>query len=632
MKDPRQFKDPQKDDLQRRNRNFRNILVVIGVVVFALLLIQSFFSNDGSNNQITYTEFLNQVEADRIESVVIRGGTEIEGKYHSEFNGNETFKTRIPVQDDTLLARLSEKGISVEGEEARDPSWLLSVFISILPILLLVMIWIYMMRRMQGEGANALSFSRSQAKLANKEYPDVSFKDVAGIEEVKEEVSEIVDYLRNPKKFTEIGAQIPKGVLLVGSPGTGKTLLARAIAGEAKVPFFSISGSDFVEMFVGVGAARVRDLFRRAKEEARDQSGTIVFIDEIDAVGRKRGAGIGGGHDEREQTLNQLLSEMDGFEKNEHVIIIAATNRPDILDNALLRPGRFDRKIIVPVPDVRGREGILKVHVQGKKVSSEVDLNTLARRTPGFVGADLQNLCNEAALLAARRNRKEITMDDFEESIDRVIAGLERRSLIISEDVKEKIAFHEAGHTLVGLLMPKANPVHRVTIIPRGDALGYMLSVPEEDKFLQTKEELLQSITVTMGGRAAEELVFGEFTTGASNDLKQATQVAKGMVVSFGMSEAVGPVHLGSENGNVFLGQDLVLSKEHSEDMSALVDKEIKGIVEKCYAQARDLLKNNLDSLNKLARKLLEVETLDAEQLRTLLGPNVAQNVQLQGT
>lgn len=632
MKDPRQLKDPKKDELQRRNRNFRNILVVIGVVVFALLLVQSFFSNEGSNNQITYTQFNQDVERGVIDSVVIRGGTEIEGKYLTPLDGNETFKTRIPVQDDALLTRLAENGITIEGEEARDPSWLLSVFISVLPILLLVMIWIYMMRRMQGEGANALSFSKSQAKLANKEYPDVGFKDVAGIEEVKDEVSEIVDYLKNPKKFTEIGAQIPKGVLLVGAPGTGKTLLARAIAGEAKVPFFSISGSDFVEMFVGVGAARVRDLFRRAKEEAKDQSGTIVFIDEIDAVGRKRGAGIGGGHDEREQTLNQLLSEMDGFEKNEHVIIIAATNRPDILDNALLRPGRFDRKVIVPVPDVRGREGILSVHVKGKKVASEVDLKVLARRTPGFVGADLQNLCNEAALLAARRDRKEIIMEDFEESIDRVIAGLERRSLMVSDDVREKIAFHEAGHTLVGLLMPKSNPVHRVTIVPRGDALGYMLSVPSEDKFLQTKEELIQSITVTMGGRAAEELVFGEFTTGASNDLKQATQVAKGMVVSFGMSEAIGPVHLGTENGNVFLGQDLVLSKEHSEDMSALVDREIKSIVEKCYDQARDVLKNNLESLNKLARKLLEVETLDAEELRTLLGPNVAQNVQLIGT
>ena len=620
MKDPRQFKPPRRgDDQLRRNRNFRNILVVIGVVVFALLLLQSFFNNSGSGDEISYSEFLNQVDSGAVREVTIIGN-EIEGT----LNAGASFKTMMPLQDDKLIDKLLENKVVINVEPPRDPSWLFSVFISVLPILLLVMIWVYMMRRMQGEGANALSFSRSQAKLVNKEYPDVTFKDVAGIEEVKEEVFEIVDYLRSPKKFTELGAQIPKGVLLVGAPGTGKTLLARAIAGEAKVPFFSISGSDFVEMFVGVGAARVRDLFRRAKEEGKEQSGTIVFIDEIDAVGRKRGAGIGGGHDEREQTLNQLLSEMDGFEKNEHVIILAATNRPDILDNALMRPGRFDRKITVNAPDVRGREAILAVHTKDKKIAADLDLKVLARRTPGFVGADLQNLCNESALLAARRGNTQIVMQDFEDAIDRVIAGIERKSHLINDYEKEKISYHEAGHALVGHLLPKADPVHRVTIVPRGEAaLGYTLSIPEEDKHLYTKEELLQRLTGIMGGRAAEEVIFGEVSTGAYDDLKKATELAKRMVVSYGMSESIGPINLSQENGNVFLGQDLMLNKEHSEEMSSLVDKEIKGIIETCYDSAIQLLKKHVEQLHKLAKKLLEVETLEAEQIEALLGPSV---------
>jgi cell division protease FtsH len=476
-----------------------------------------------------------------------------------------------------------------------------------------------MMRRMQGEGSSALNFGRSQAKLVTKEYSRVTFDDVAGIDEVKEEVQEIVDYLRDPQKYTRIGAQIPKGVLLVGPPGTGKTLLARAIAGEADVPFFSISGSDFVEMFVGVGAARVRDLFRRAKEEAKGKRGVIIFIDEIDAVGRKRGAGIGGGHDEREQTLNQLLSEMDGFEKNEHVIILAATNRPDILDPALLRPGRFDRKITVPPPDSKGREAILKVHVRNKKLAPDVDLRVLARRTPGFVGADLENLCNEAALLAARRNKEFIDMKDFEDAIDRVIAGIERKGRLLSEEEKVKIAYHEAGHALLGKLLPKADPVHRISIVPRGEALGYTLQLPLNDKYLFTKEELLDRMTGILGGRAAEELVFGEISTGAYDDLKKATEIAKRMVVSYGMSERVGPINLGQENGNVFLGVDLVLNREHSEKMLGLVDEEIKNIIESCYRRAKELLQRNLAALHKLAKRLLEVEVLEGEQLDALL-------------
>lgn len=530
----------------------------------------------------------------------------------------ERFRTEAIITDQ-LFQELIQNGVSLSIEGANDSSWIFTALLSLLPFFIVLLLWYGMMRRMQGEGSSALNFGRSQAKLVTKEYSRVTFDDVAGIDEVKEEVQEIVDYLRDPQKYTRIGAQIPKGVLLVGPPGTGKTLLARAIAGEADVPFFSISGSDFVEMFVGVGAARVRDLFRRAKEEAKGKRGVIIFIDEIDAVGRKRGAGIGGGHDEREQTLNQLLSEMDGFEKNEHVIILAATNRPDILDPALLRPGRFDRKITVPPPDSKGREAILRVHVRNKKLAPDVDLRVLARRTPGFVGADLENLCNEAALLAARRNKEFIDMKDFEDAIDRVIAGIERKGRLLSEEEKVKIAYHEAGHALLGKLLPKADPVHRISIVPRGEALGYTLQLPLNDKYLFTKEELLDRMTGILGGRAAEELVFGEISTGAYDDLKKATEIAKRMVVSYGMSERVGPINLGQENGNVFLGVDLVLNREHSEKMLGLVDEEIKNIIESCYRRAKELLQRNLAALHKLAKRLLEVEVLEGEQLDALL-------------
>jgi len=529
----------------------------------------------------------------------------------------ERFRTEAALDD--VRQELRQYKVDYDYKKPEDSSWIFSALLSLLPFFIILLLWYGMMRRMQGEGSSALNFGRSQAKLVTKEYSRVTFDDVAGIDEVKEEVQEIVDYLKDPQKFTRIGAQIPKGVLLVGPPGTGKTLLARAIAGEADVPFFSISGSDFVEMFVGVGAARVRDLFRRAKEEGKGKRGVIIFIDEIDAVGRKRGAGIGGGHDEREQTLNQLLSEMDGFDKNEHVIILAATNRPDILDPALLRPGRFDRKITVPPPDSKGREAILKVHTRNKKLGPDVDLKVLARRTPGFVGADLENLCNEAALLAARRNKEFIDMKDFEDAIDRVIAGIERKGRLLSEEEKVKIAYHEAGHALLGKLLPKADPVHRISIVPRGEALGYTLQLPLNDKYLFTKEELLDRMTGILGGRAAEEIVFGEISTGAYDDLKKATEIAKRMVVSYGMSERIGPINLGQENGNVFLGVDLVLNREHSEKMSALVDEEIKSIIESCYKRAKDLLQRNLQALHKLAKKLLEVEVLEGEQLDVLL-------------
>jgi len=603
-----------EEEQRRRSRNFRNLALIVFVVIISLILLQSFLGRSGSLEEIEYSEFRSKVSGGEVTRVTIKDdlifGTLVNGK---------TFKTRVPANDPQLIPLLSDRGVNIKVEEPRGNSWLTSLLISSIPIALLIIFWLYMMRRMQGEGSSALSFGRSQAKLVSKEYSKVTFADVAGIDEVKEEVQEIVEYLRDPQKFVRIGAQIPKGVLLVGVPGTGKTLLARAIAGEADVPFFSISGSDFVEMFVGVGAARVRDLFRRAKEETRGKRGAIIFIDEIDAVGRKRGAGIGGGHDEREQTLNQLLSEMDGFEKNEHVILLAATNRPDILDPALLRPGRFDRKITVPPPDLKGREEILKVHTKNKRLAPDVDLKLLSRRTPGFVGADLENLANEAALLAARRNKEAIEMVDFEDSIDRVIAGIERKGRLISEEEKERIAYHEAGHALAGKLLPKADPVHRISIVPRGEALGYTLQIPLEDKYLYTKEELLDKLTGILGGRASEEIIFSDTTTGSYNDLRHATEIAKRMVMSYGMSEKVGPISIGRENGNVFLGEDLILSREHSEQMSALVDEEIKSLIESCYQRAKALLAKNKESLHKLARKLLEVEVLEGDQLDALL-------------
>ena len=597
-----------------RNRSFRNIALIAIALIFSLIILQSFFNNSEAHEEIPYSQFLELVNSGQVVEVTIvelGKGELIKGTRLDQ----SRFKTIAP-DDPELVPLLKEKGITIKAEQQGDRSWLVSVLIWVLPMLLLLVLWMWMIRRMQGEGSGALSFGKSQAKLITKEFSKVTFADVAGIDEVKEEVQEIVEYLKDPQRFIRLGAQIPKGVLLVGPPGTGKTLLARAIAGEADVPFFSISGSDFVEMFVGVGAARVRDLFRRAKEEKRP---AIVFIDEIDAVGRKRGAGIGGGHDEREQTLNQLLAEMDGFEKNEQVIILAATNRPDILDPALLRPGRFDRKITVPPPDLKGREEILRVHTKNKKLAPDVDLHVLAQRTPGFVGADLENLCNEAALLAARRKKAAIEMKDFEDAIDRVIAGVERKSQIISEEEKIRIAYHEAGHALVSKLLPKSDPVHRISIIPRGQALGYTLQLPLKDKYLFSKEELLDRLTSILGGRAAEEIVFDEITTGAQDDLERATEIAKRMVVSYGMSERIGPINLGRDNGNVFLGEDLILNRDHSEKMSALVDEEIKRIIEECYERAKGLLRENRAALKRIAEELLKVEVLEGKRLDELL-------------
>ncbi|MCF7875559.1 ATP-dependent zinc metalloprotease FtsH [Candidatus Bipolaricaulota bacterium] len=591
------------------NNNFRNIALIVGAIILSLILFQTLFNAPSNQDEISYTEFLRQVENGRISSITVKGGL-INGTYKS--GGN--FVTRGPPEPTDYLSKLREQGISVTFKEDSDSNWFFSLLISLLPVLLIVGLWIFMMRRMQGN--NALNFGQSKADLVSKEFSDVSFDDFAGVEEVKQEVEEIVEYLKNPERFEKLGAEVPKGMILVGAPGTGKTLLSRAIAGEADVPFYQTSGSNFVEMFVGVGASRVRNMFEKAKEN----SPSIIFIDELDAIGRKRGAGIGGGHDEREQTLNELLSEMDGFDPNEGVIILAATNRPDVLDPALLRPGRFDRKITVPSPDIKGRKEILEVHTKNKEISEDVDLDILARRTPGFVGADLENLANEAALLAGRKGKDTVEMTDFEQSIDRVIAGVKRKGMAINEDEKEKIAYHESGHAIIGKLLPNADPVHKISIIPRSNgALGFTLQLPLEEKFLVSKSELLDKLTTLLGGRTAEELIYSEVTTGAQDDFKKGTDIAKRMVVQYGMSDKLGPINLGSENGNVFLGEEIVKSNEHSEEVSSLVDKEIRKIVESCHEKAQNILSQNQEILEKLAEKLIEVEELEGEQLEEIL-------------
>ena len=602
------------------NLRLLTFLLVLGLVVF--LLVQLFQgAPSGRVSSFSYSHFLEQVRAGKVAEVVIQG-TKIEGVLKT----GERFSTQGPPESsptyNDLVKLLEDQGVSIQFQSQSGSSWLLTLLGYILPVILVIAFWSWMMRRMQG--TNAFTFTQSRAKLVTKEYTKVTFKDVAGIDEVLEEVQEIVEYLKNPGKFARLGAKIPKGILLVGPPGTGKTLLARAIAGEAGVPFFSISGSDFVEMFVGVGAARVRDMFQKAKANAP----CIVFIDELDAVGRKRGAGIGGGHDEREQTLNQLLAEMDGFEGDTGVIVLAATNRPDVLDPALLRPGRFDRKIVVPPPDLHGREAILRVHTRDKKLAPDVDLSVLARRTPGFVGADLENLCNEAALLAARKNKPAIEMADFEEALERVITGLARKGMYIKEEERRRIAYHEAGHALVSKLVPNADPLLKVTIVPRGiGALGYALQLPTEDRYILTKSELLDRLTVLLGGRAAEEVVFGDQTTGAAEDLKHATELAKRMVVEYGMSEELGPLSLGKERTNVFLGEEIVKSDEHSEELTAAIDREIRRIVLEAYNRAKSLVNRYREALDRLAQELLRRETLDKEDVDKILADLVPQPV-----
>jgi cell division protease FtsH len=586
-------------------------------IIFASLMGAYQIISEGKKqySDLKYSEFLNVVESGQVLQLEIKGN-EITGEFlvPSGDGKPEYFKTYGPVGED-LLSKLASKKINFNFVSDQE-SGLIGFLVNWGPMIFLILIMVFFFRQVQAGGKGAMSFGKSKARMLNKEDNKKNFKDVAGIDESKEEVQEIVDFLKNPKKFTNLGGRIPKGILLVGSPGTGKTLLAKAIAGEAMVPFFIISGSDFVEMFVGVGASRVRDLFAQAKKN----SPCIVFVDELDAVGRHRGAGLGGGHDEREQTLNQLLVEMDGFESTEGIIVMAATNRPDVLDPALLRPGRFDRQVVVPTPDVRGREAILKVHTRNTPLSEDVELKIVARSTPGFSGADIENLVNEAALKAARSDKKTLDMNDFEFAKDKVIMGTERRSMVISDHERKVTAYHEAGHALVAKLTPGTDPVHKVTIIPRGMALGLTQQLPTEDKYMLTRDYLLKSIAVLLSGRAAEEIIYNERTTGAGNDLERATEMARKMVTEWGMSEKVGPIRLAQKEGAVFLGKDMSSKTDYSEATSLEVDSEIKQIIVNQYDYAVSLLKENEQILHDLANLLLETETVNAKQLDELLG------------
>ena len=594
-------------------RLVKNLGLYLILIVLVVSLVNIFLSPTQGPQQIQeigYSTFLSEVSSGRINTVTVRENS-IKGKFT---DGREFVSYVVGVGD--LAKEVAQKGVNVEVEPPQKTPWWANMLSSLFPTLLLIGVWIFFLYNMQGGGGKVMNFAKSKAKLFLDNRPKVTFNDVAGCEESKEELSEVVYYLKDPSRFTALGAKVPRGILLLGPPGTGKTLLARAAAGEADVPFFSVSGSDFVEMFVGVGAARVRDLF----EQARKYQPCIIFIDEMDAVGRQRGAGLGGGHDEREQTLNQLLVELDGFDESTGIILIAATNRPDILDPALLRPGRFDRHIVVDRPDVKGREAILQVHVREKKLALDVDLEVLARRTPGFVGADLANLVNEAALLSARNGEKEISMRNFEEGIDRVIAGPERKSRLVSEKEKKIIAFHETGHALVAKLIPSCDPVHKISIIPRGHmALGYTLQLPEEDRFLMSRSDLLDKICVLLGGRVAEELHFGDVTTGASNDLERATQIARQMVTEFGMSDKLGLVKLGHKHQEVFLGRDIGEDRNYSDEVAYAIDQEVKKIIDSCYGRVHHLLAENADEMAKVAQVLLEKEVIEGKELTLLL-------------
>jgi len=591
---------------------YRNMAVWLVIFLLISGLAMMLRQGEATPESLTFTKFRQSVEAGDISTVLIEDG-HITGTTAS----GEEFSSYAPpsVLTDDFLTWLQAEGVEIDARPAREsPVWQ-TILIYWFPFLLLIGLWVFFVRQMQSGGGKAMSFGKSRARLLTESSQRVTFEDVAGVEESKVELEEIIEFLREPKKFTRLGGRIPKGVLLVGPPGTGKTLIARAVAGEAGVPFFSISGSDFVEMFVGVGASRVRDLFLQGKKNAP----CIIFIDEIDAVGRHRGAGLGGGHDEREQTLNQLLVEMDGFESNEGVILIAATNRPDVLDPALLRPGRFDRRVVVPRPDLRGRLMILNVHTRRVPLSDDVDLEQIARGTPGFVGADLQNLVNEAALLAARRDADRVSLEDFELAKDKVLLGAERKSMIMSDEDKRTTAYHEAGHALVAMLDEDSDPVHKVTIIPRGMALGLTQTLPVEDRYNLTREQILAQIKHAMGGRAAEDLVFGVFTTGASNDLEQATEWARRMVCKFGMSSKLGPVAYGNEDSDVFLGRDFVSRKDYSEKKAQEIDDEVSDILNDRYQAARQTLDENREVLDKIAEALLERETLQHEDMRRLI-------------
>ncbi|MBI3783399.1 MAG: ATP-dependent metallopeptidase FtsH/Yme1/Tma family protein [Deltaproteobacteria bacterium] len=591
------------------NQFSRNVALWLVLGLMFLLLFNLFNKQQSKEPDIIFSDFVAAAEKGDVTEVTIQGRN-IRGKYH---NG-ERFKTYAP-EDPDLVKVLRDKGVKIAAKPEEGDPWYVVLFVQWFPMLLLIGVWIFFMRQMQVGGGKAMAFGKSRAKLLSENTHKVTFNDVAGIDEAKEELEEIIAFLKDPKKFTKLGGRIPKGVLLVGSPGTGKTLLARAIAGEAGVPFFSISGSDFVEMFVGVGASRVRDLFVQGKKNAP----CIIFIDEIDAVGRHRGAGLGGGHDEREQTLNQLLVEMDGFETNEGVILIAATNRPDVLDPALLRPGRFDRRVVVPRPDVKGREGIMRVHTRRVPVADDVDLALLARATPGFAGADLENLVNEAALLAARSNKDRVNMADFEIAKDKVMMGAERKSMIMSQEEKRNTAYHEAGHALVAKLLPGADPVHKVSIIPRGMALGVTMQVPLDDRHSHTREYIQQSLTIRFGGRAAEELILGHITTGASDDIEKATDWARKMVCEWGMSDKLGPMTFGKKEEQIFLGRDFTQLQDYSDQTAIEIDEEVRRIIQTSYRQAKDLLAANIEILHKIAEALLEKEVLDGAEIDEII-------------
>ncbi|MDR3554878.1 MAG: ATP-dependent zinc metalloprotease FtsH [Syntrophobacteraceae bacterium] len=588
---------------------YKNLALWLVISLMVILLFNMFHQTKQSSTETTYSQFISSVEKGEVAKVTIQGNNVL-----GAFTNGTEFKTYVP-HDSDMIKILRDHKVSITAKPQEESPWYMNVLVSWLPMLLLVGVWIFFMRQMQVGGGKAMSFGKSKARLLNESSKKVLFNDVAGVDEAKEELQEIVEFLRDPKKFTRLGGRIPKGVLLVGAPGTGKTLLAKAIAGEAGVPFFSISGSDFVEMFVGVGASRVRDLFLQGKKNAP----CIIFVDEIDAVGRHRGGGLGGGHDEREQTLNQLLVEMDGFESNEGVILIAATNRPDVLDPALLRPGRFDRQVVVPVPDIRGREGILKVHTTAKPLAPDVDVQTLAKGTPGFSGADLENLVNEAALLAARKNRDLIAMSDFEDAKDKVMMGLERKSMVISEEEKRVTAFHEGGHALVARLLPGADPLHKVTIIPRGRALGLTQQLPQDDRHNYSRDYLLDEVAILMGGRVAEEIAFNMNTTGASNDIERATQIARRMICEWGMSEKMGPVSFGRREDAPFLGRELGHQRDFSEQTALDIDVEVRRIVDENYQRARTLLSEHKAILDKIAQSLLEHETLDRKDIDAII-------------
>ncbi|MFG0452354.1 ATP-dependent zinc metalloprotease FtsH [Shewanella sp. yb_14] len=593
----------------------KNLILWVVIAVVLMSVFQGYSPSSSSAQKMDYSTFLDDVRSGQVSNVEVKSDQRtIEGVKKS----GEKFTTIMPLYDQDLINDLDRKGIRMKGQEAEESGFLTQIFISWFPMLLLIGVWIFFMRQMQGGGGKgAMSFGKSKAKLMSEDQIKTTFADVAGCDEAKEEVKEMVDYLRDPTKFQKLGGRIPTGVLMVGPPGTGKTLLAKAIAGEAKVPFFTISGSDFVEMFVGVGASRVRDMFEQAKKSAP----CIIFIDEIDAVGRQRGAGLGGGHDEREQTLNQMLVEMDGFEGNEGIIVIAATNRPDVLDAALLRPGRFDRQVVVGLPDVRGREQILKVHMRKVPLGDDVKASVIARGTPGFSGADLANLVNEAALFAARGNRRVVTMEEFESAKDKIMMGAERRSMVMSESEKEMTAYHEAGHAIVGYLVPEHDPVHKVTIIPRGRALGVTFFLPEADAISESRQKLESKISVAYGGRLAEEIIFGteKVSTGASQDIKYATAIARNMVTQWGFSEKLGPLLYAEEEGEVFLGRSMAKSKHMSDETAAIIDSEIKAIIDRNYQRAKQLLDENMDVLHAMKDALMKYETIDSRQIEDLM-------------